>query len=359
MPIPSNPPFLPSPIGIGADVVEIPATTPSGSGLLSFLSGWPFLTGIPPKAGGIAPLREIFNAVNLLLSQHVFFQQSGGVYPWKGADGEDQPGLNYLKNAHVLGSDGKEYIAQKPSGPDIPASGGGFVGPVDPVGDTTGVWTGIEALYSVGVDPTYLKMVDKIISLSDALQTQLTEYEALRKLSIGCPKFWRSTTLPANHAYPDGSLILFDDWPEFKAVYDAGGFAGMLMPWDADAATQAANLGKYRPNSANPTGLYLPLHGGQFFRAWALGTGREAGAWGRDEIRNISGTLSQAVMVSPSASGAFTYTNIATNNFGGAGSPYPSRGTVNFSASNNVPTGPQNIPQHIWQPVIFYLGRPK
>lgn len=30
-----------------------------------------------------------------------------------------------------------------------------------------------------------------------------------------------------------------------------------------------------------------------------------------------------------------------------------------FNASLNVPTGSQNVPQHIWQPVIIYLGRPK
>ena len=151
MPIPSNPPFLPSPIGTGADVVEIPATTPSGSGLLSFLSGWPFLTGIPPKAGGIAPRREFFNAVNLLLSQHTFFQQSGNIYPWQGKEGDAQPGLNYLKGAHVLGSDSEEYIALHPSGPDVPASGGGFVGPVDPVGDESGIWVPIKALYAAGI----------------------------------------------------------------------------------------------------------------------------------------------------------------------------------------------------------------
>ena len=356
MPIPSNPPALPSPIGTGADIAEIPAITPSGSGALSFLSGWPYLTGIPLEAGGVAPQREFFNAVNLLLSQHVFFQQSGNVYPWQGADGDDQPGLNYLKNAHVLGSDGKEYVALKPSGPDVPASGGGFVGPVDPVGDATGVWATIEAMYSVGVDTTYLKMVDRIISLSDALQAQLTEYETLRKLSIGCPKFWRSTTLPANHVYPDGSLVLFNDWPEFGEVYEQGGFAGLVMPWDADTEEQAANLGKFRPNAANPTGLYLPLHGGQFFRNWALGQSADAGAWGRDEIRNIYGQVGEIVHAE-SSNGAFKYIGQLV------GRTYVDgvwkSGIIYMEASQLVPTGPQNVPQHIWQPIIIYLGRPR
>ena len=29
-----------------------------------------------------------------------------------------------------------------------------------------------------------------------------------------------------------------------------------------------------------------------------------------------------------------------------------------FDASYVVPTGPQNVPQHIWQPAVLYLGRP-
>ena len=114
-----------------------------------------------------------------------------------------------------------------------------------------------------------------VIKKADAAVERL---EVLRKLTIGAPKFHRSTVLPADHAWPDGSFIEFDDWPEFGEVYEQGGFTGLVMPWDADTEEQAANLGKYRPNSANPTGLYLPLHGGQFFRAWALGAEREAGS---------------------------------------------------------------------------------
>ena len=140
-----------------------------------------------------------------------------------------------------------------------------------------------------------------VIKKADAAVERL---EVLRKLTIGAPKFHRSTVLPDDHAWPDGSFIEFDDWPEFGEVYEQGGFTGLVMPWDADAATQAANLGKFRPNAANPTGLYLPLHGGQFFRAWVLGAG-EAGAWGRDEIRNIYGQVGE--IWAQRAHGAFKY----------------------------------------------------
>ena len=139
MAIPSTPRSFPMPIADSGDVRTIPELTPIGSNQLSFQSGFPPITSAPLTAGGIPPQREDFNAAMNLLSQHVFFTQSGCVYPWAGAS-ESSPGLNYLRGAHVLGSDFQEYIAQKPSGPEIPAESGGFVGPVDPVGDASGVW---------------------------------------------------------------------------------------------------------------------------------------------------------------------------------------------------------------------------
>lgn len=200
-----------------------------------------------------------------------------------------------------------------------------------------------------------------------ALETAMAMLEAQRKLSIGCPKFWRSTTLPANHAYPDGSLIKFADWPEFKAVYDAGGFAGMLMPWNADAATQAANLGKYRPNSANPTGLYLPLHGGQFFRAWALGADGMAGGYNAPGLPEINGRasfgqLGTKIGALSHASGALSvggefdvrYWSPLQN-----GAMYSdliftaSQSNSFYGASSTV------MPPSVDIPVILYLGRPR
>lgn len=29
-----------------------------------------------------------------------------------------------------------------------------------------------------------------------------------------------------------------------------------------------------------------------------------------------------------------------------------------FDSSRDTPTGPENVPPHVWQPVILYLGRP-
>lgn len=138
MPIPVTPSFLQNIIGYSADASIIPATTPSGSGALSYQSAFPPITSLPLSAGGVAPSREDFNGVFKLLSQHTFFQQSGGVYPWSNS-------LDYPVGAHVLGSNMTEYVAVSPSGPD-------YSGAVDPTTDTTGAnWRSI-VLSSPGQD---------------------------------------------------------------------------------------------------------------------------------------------------------------------------------------------------------------
>ena len=128
MPIPSKPPFLSNVLGYAADVNTIPATTPSGSGAFSYKSAFPAITAIPLTAGGVAPDREDFNAVFKLLSQHVHFLQSGSLYTWSSS-------LDYLKGAHILGSNGVEYIAQASSGPNVPD-----VGAKNPVSDDGTYW---------------------------------------------------------------------------------------------------------------------------------------------------------------------------------------------------------------------------
>ena len=115
---------------------------------------------------------------------------------------------------------------------------------------------------------------------------RVTASEVFRLSMIGVPRYWRSTTLPAGHVWANGDLALFADWPELKKIYDAGGFAGMLLAYNANSATIAANLGKWRPNAANPMGLYVPNLSEQFFRAWT-GVG-QAGLRVADMGRNLT-----------------------------------------------------------------------
>ena len=131
--IPIIPPVISRPIADTGDVRAIPDTTPTGSNQLSFASGFPPITGSPLTAGGIPPQREDVNAALKLLSQHIFFQQSGGVYPWVGSD-DNSSGLNYLPGWIVLGSDGVRYVCIKANGPDI-LDEGIPIGAKDPVED--------------------------------------------------------------------------------------------------------------------------------------------------------------------------------------------------------------------------------
>lgn len=177
--------------------------------------------------------------------------------------------------------------------------------------------------------------------------------EDWRKSWIGVPRYWRSTVLPDDHCWANGDFISFSNWPELHAVYEAGGLEGMLLGWDATEEEQAANLGKWRPDSSIPTGLYTPALSGQFFRNWTPGIDEGAGQWHRDEIRNITGTVDTGTGIF-GATGAFSIVTSAKEN--------TSAGSYNsdfkFDASFVVPTGPQNVPPHVWQPVILYLGRP-
>lgn len=190
------------------------------------------------------------------------------------------------------------------------------------------------------------------------LQQSNDYMEAWRKSWIGVPRYWRSTELPDNHCWANGDLIYFNDWPELKEIYEAGGFEGMLMGWDADVETQKANLGKWRPNASIPTGLYAPDLSGQFFRNWGLESGNEAGEWGRDEIRNLTGELTWSLggFRPGSATGTFKVGS-RTNQYGADYQTGPDGYSVMFDASNDFQTGPQNVPQHVWQPLVIYLGR--
>ena len=196
------------------------------------------------------------------------------------------------------------------------------------------------------------------------LQQSNDYMEAWRKSWIGVPRYWRSTELPDNHCWANGDLIYFNDWPELKEIYEAGGFEGMLMGWDADVETQKANLGKWRPNAAIPTGLYTPALSGQFFRNWGLGGDNPAGGWASDAMRALTGMASFArgsgggSILMDDAEGVFHVdrNGISIQAYTGSSTNFP-LSRLFFDSSRNTPTGPENVPPHVWQPAILYLGR--
>lgn len=193
-----------------------------------------------------------------------------GILPWSSAQ-------SYTKGALSIAPNGGLYQAQV----NIAANA---ASPVQP-GTNNAVWavpdipgyvltsrkiiagTGLSGGGSLEADRTFtIKYGTAAGTACQGNDARVTASEAFRLSMIGVPRYWRSTTLPAGHVWANGDLALFADWPELKKIYDAGGFAGMLLAYNANSATIAANLGKWRPNAANPTGLYVPNLSEQFFR---------------------------------------------------------------------------------------------
>ena len=198
-----------------------------------------------------------------------------------------------------------------------------------------------------------------LTAILQIIARQSSELERLRLLKIGCPMYWRSTTLPENFAWVNGDLIFFEDRPEFEEVYLAGGFEGMLLEANATSEQIAANLGKFRKHP-NGLGLYLPSCGEQFFRAWTLEAGREAGSYQGDAIRNLNGSVGNTLR-----SGVITDTGVFVSHQAtyamraqdGGALPIYIEG-FNFYAAEQVPTAPENRPTNVAAPVILYLGLP-
>ena len=87
------------------------------------------------------------------------------------------------------------------------------------------------------------------------------------------------------------------------------------------------------------------------------GQNSDAGAYHRDEIRNITGTHYDVYGVRQDiSSGAFSAGNPRAAAIGGSATANGAW-NVSFDASHVVPTGPEVVPQHYLQPIALYLGR--
>ena len=154
----------------------------------------------------------------------------------------------------------------------------------------------LNVLTAAGLTPSDTDLTQLLAAIRKIIGTQNAELERLRLLKIGCPMYWRSTTLPENFAWVNGDLILFEDRPEFEEVYLAGGFEGMLLEANATSEQIAANLGKFRKHP-NGLGLYLPSCGEQFFRAWTGGGDGLAGIYNAPGLPEIGGHFAPRVLV--------------------------------------------------------------
>ena len=135
----------------------------------------------------------------------------------------------------------------------------------------------------------------------------------------------------------------------------------MLLAYNATSATIAANLGKWRPNAANPTGLYVPKLSDQFFRAWTGGGSREAGSWQTDTGRELIGDQTFTAAASgwtAAGSGAFGESDLKFYTMSIAEGMSSQTGAYSFKASRvwGEHAASEFTPVHIRIPTILYLG---
>ena len=221
----------------------------------------------------------------------------------------------------------------------------------------------LNVLTAAGLTPSDTDLTQLLAAIRKIIGTQNAELERLRLLKIGCPMYWRSTTLPENFAWVNGDLILFEDRPEFEEVYLAGGFEGMLLEANATSEQIAANLGKFRKHP-NGLGLYLPSCGEQFFRGWT-GAG-ESGRYNAPGLPEVSGSFGvRGTMIIDNsiieANGAFRITETSYDvdyaSFQ-VSSNLSSQGCTFDASRNNTIYGasPTVMPASVDIPICLYLG---
>ena len=152
-----------------------------------------------------------------------------------------------------------------------------------------------------------------------------------------------------------GSTTIAADTKTDTLTFVAGTNVTLTPDATNDKLTIAANLGKWRPNAANPTGLYVPKLSDQFFRAWVGGGGREAGSSQTDTGRNATGIIDTATWMRD-VSGVL-YATKAGRAVSGTGidDEYDCL-NIDLARVWGEHAGTEFTPVHIRIPVLLYLG---
>lgn len=111
--IPEKPQTILTPFCYAGDTRNIPTTTPAGTNQFSYEAGFPPLSSTPLKSGGVPPERQDFNAAFKLLSEFIYYLQSGNQFVWSNL-------LDYDKGCTILGSDGALYLCIQANGATTP-----------------------------------------------------------------------------------------------------------------------------------------------------------------------------------------------------------------------------------------------
>lgn len=197
------------------------------------------------------------------------------------------------------------------------------------------------------------------------LQKKVDELEAWRYMRIGGVVDVTAPDLPLeNCMWADGSLALFDLWPELKAKYEKGGFSGLLLPYNCSDEDKKTYPLKWVPDSANPTGLFVPRLIGLFAR-YCLG--EEAGKHNPAGLPEAAGGIYTADGYELLVANNVATTDGFRTKTGSAGQASPGTGQniaitqIEFWASgcNSIYGASHTVmPPSADIPVALYLGRP-
>lgn len=187
--------------------------------------------------------------------------------------------------------------------------------------------------------------------------------EEFRKSWIGVPRFYHGKTLPANCMWAERGSFTLGDYPEFKALWDAGAFEGMSQTYTDTLKTSA--LGNWLIDGSGDTAIiYMPDLRNCFFRCTGagfqgMGGINQAGlpnitAHWIDEIYYIpNGTGNGALSISwGSRTSTYILSTSTTSNKTWVDKDFnASRSSSIYGNSNTV------MPYSVNYPVMIYLGR--
>ena len=187
------------------------------------------------------------------------------------------------------------------------------------------------------------------------LEKKVEIFEAYRYLRIGGIVDVTAPDLPLeNCMWADGSLALFDLWPELKAKYENGGFSGLLLPCDCSDEDKTTYPLKWVPDSPNPTGLFVPRLIGLFARYCAGAGAYQADAVQTGITRLVIGAWSPDGTVSIILPIGNLTASAESTTTGAVSSTAPLRYLVDIKQRTADKTRPENVAL----PIALYLGSP-
>lgn len=220
----------------------------------------------------------------------------------------------------------------------------------------------------VTTNETGLESVNQYLAKYSEDIEAISFIEEFRKSWIGVPRFYHGKTLPANCMWASRNTFTLGDYPEFKALWDAGAFEGMSQTYTDTLKTSA--LGNWLiDGDGDEAIIYTPDLRNCFFRCTGAGFDGIGGI-NQAGLPNITGTL--RVVGTPSESnwiantlGSGCFYNVTvnastqyfaqcvSNTNGGTYSQglSASRSSSIYGNSNTV------MPYSVNYPVMIYLGR--